>query len=178
MFAMLFKQLALFWLSATTTGASLHGHDGAQHSHRSIHAHARRAASSKQAFEYVIVGSGAGGGPLACRLAMAGHSVLLIEAGDDQGDSYEERVPAWQLNAQVAPKMAWDFYVNHYDNLTRQAQDSKMTYKLPDGELYVGLDPPADAEPLGILYPRSGTLGGCGSHNAMVMVYPFESDWE
>lgn len=35
-------------------------------------------------YEYVVVGSGAGGGPLACRLAMAGHKTLLIEAGDDQ----------------------------------------------------------------------------------------------
>lgn len=35
-------------------------------------------------YEYIVVGSGAGGGPLACRLAMAGHKTLLIEAGDDQ----------------------------------------------------------------------------------------------
>jgi choline dehydrogenase len=36
-------------------------------------------------YEYIVVGSGAGGGPLASRLAMAGHKTLLIEAGDDQG---------------------------------------------------------------------------------------------
>ncbi|KAH0141897.1 hypothetical protein KCU67_g14274, partial [Aureobasidium melanogenum] len=36
-------------------------------------------------YEYVVVGSGAGGGPLAARLALAGHKTLLIEAGDDQG---------------------------------------------------------------------------------------------
>lgn len=35
-------------------------------------------------YEYIVIGSGAGGGPLACRLAMAGHKTLLIEAGDDQ----------------------------------------------------------------------------------------------
>jgi choline dehydrogenase len=34
-------------------------------------------------YEYVVVGSGAGGGPLAARLALAGHRTLLIEAGDD-----------------------------------------------------------------------------------------------
>jgi choline dehydrogenase len=38
-------------------------------------------------YEYVIVGSGAGGGPLACRLAMAGHKTLLIESGNDQGSN-------------------------------------------------------------------------------------------
>jgi choline dehydrogenase len=35
-------------------------------------------------FEYVVIGSGPGGGPLASNLARAGHSVLLLEAGDDQ----------------------------------------------------------------------------------------------
>src|SRR6202008_1617231 len=34
-------------------------------------------------FHYIIVGSGAGGGPLAARLALAGKRVLLIEAGSD-----------------------------------------------------------------------------------------------
>ena len=36
-------------------------------------------------YEYIVVGSGPGGGPLAANLARAGHSVLLLEAGDDQG---------------------------------------------------------------------------------------------
>ena len=35
-------------------------------------------------YDYIVVGSGAGGGPLACRLAMAGFSTLLIESGNDQ----------------------------------------------------------------------------------------------
>ena len=34
-------------------------------------------------FDDIIVGSGAGGGPLACRLALAKKRVLLIEAGGD-----------------------------------------------------------------------------------------------
>src|SRR5688572_15180301 len=37
-------------------------------------------------FEYVIVGAGAGGGPLAAGLARRGHRVLLLEAGGDPGD--------------------------------------------------------------------------------------------
>lgn len=42
-------------------------------------------------YEYIVVGSGAGGGPLACRLARAGHKTLLIEAGDDQVSKFLQR---------------------------------------------------------------------------------------
>jgi choline dehydrogenase-like flavoprotein len=41
----------------------------------------------------IVVGSGAGGGPLAARLALAGHNTLLIEAGDDQGGLEVELLP-------------------------------------------------------------------------------------
>jgi choline dehydrogenase len=53
-----------------------------------------------------------------------------------------------------------------------------MVYRKTDGEKYVGLSPPSDADPLGILYPRAGTLGGCSAHNAMISVYPFDDDWK
>lgn len=73
---------------------------------------------------------------------------------------------------------AWDYYVHHYNDLERQKKDSKMVYRKDDGQLYVGLSPPSNAEPLGILYPRAGTLGGCSEHNAMISVYPFDDDWK
>ena len=63
--------------------------------------------------------------------------------------------------------MSWAFYVNHYQNDTQAYRDPTYTWRNPDGTLYVGTDPPEEAEPLGILYPRVGTLGGCANHNAM-----------
>lgn len=47
-------------------------------------------------YEYIVVGSGAGGGPLASRLAREGHSTLLIEAGDDQSSNPNTTVPIFQ----------------------------------------------------------------------------------
>jgi choline dehydrogenase-like flavoprotein len=50
--------------------------------------------ASDAQFDYVIVGSGAGGGPLAANLAEAGFKVLLMEAGGDE-DSLDYSVPGF-----------------------------------------------------------------------------------
>ncbi|EME43988.1 hypothetical protein DOTSEDRAFT_71706 [Dothistroma septosporum NZE10] len=140
------------------------------------HLHARAVNSSTQ-YDYVVIGSGPGGGPLASRLAIAGHKVLLIEAGDDQGNSTDQMVPALQLQSTEYTPQKWDYFVQHYVSQERQEQDSKMVWNTTSGELYTGKTPPSDATPLGVLYPRAGTLGGCSAHNAMITVLPFDNDW-
>jgi choline dehydrogenase len=124
-------------------------------------------ASSDLVYDYIVVGSGAGGGPLASRLAIAGHSVLLIESGDDQGSNSNYSVPGYQAAVTEDPKvssllyhassatnysakMRWDIYVNHYQDQERAQRDPKYVYDVGNGERYVGLDPPAGAKPLGI----------------------------
>ncbi|CBX91168.1 similar to glucose-methanol-choline oxidoreductase:GMC oxidoreductase [Plenodomus lingam JN3] len=129
-------------------------------------------------YEYVVVGSGAGGGPLAARLALAGHKTLLIEAGDDQGANINYTVPSFNARVSEDPNLAWNFFVRHYADEARQARDFKTTYTLPDGSEYTGLNPPEGAEMKGVLYPRTGTLGGCTSHNALIAVYPHQSDFD
>jgi len=129
-------------------------------------------------YEYVVVGSGAGGGPLAARLAQAGHKTLLIEAGDDQGSNVNYTVPAYQAKSTEDPLLSWDFFVRHYSDDARQAKDFKLTYNLPNGGEYTGLNPPAGATIKGVLYPRTATLGGCTAHNALVFVYPDRSDFQ
>ncbi|KAF4441841.1 choline dehydrogenase [Fusarium austroafricanum] len=127
-------------------------------------------------YEYIVVGSGAGGGPLAARLAMAGHKTLLIEAGDDY-NSANYTVPAYSANASEDPEISWNFFVKHYADEKRQARDYKTTYDTPNGE-YTGLNPPKGSEMKGTLYPRTQALGGCTAHNALIAVYPHQSDFE
>ncbi|MEQ9319179.1 MAG: GMC family oxidoreductase, partial [Polyangiaceae bacterium] len=117
-------------------------------------------------FDFVVVGSGAGGGPLACNLARAGHRVLLLEAGNDQGELTSQQVPSLHVRSTEEPTMQWDYFVSHYDDADQAARDSKFV-----------ADPGPHHEP-GVLYPRAGTLGGCTAHNAMITVYPHASDFE
>jgi choline dehydrogenase len=65
-------------------------------------------------YEYIIVGSGAGGTPLAANLAAnlarRGHSVLVLEAGDDQGHNLNTQIPAFHTIASEDPAVRWDFF--------------------------------------------------------------------
>lgn len=129
--------------------------------------------------DYIVVGSGAGGGTLAARLAESGYRVLLLEAGGDPRksigatpqtpgvntlpDDYD--VPAFHPLSTENDGMRWDFFVRHYEDQARQERDPK----------YVAS---ADGKPVnGVLYPRAGTLGGCTAHNALILVYPHNADW-
>lgn len=132
---------------------------------------------SNETYEYIVVGSGPGGGPLAVNLAKAGHSVLLLEAGSDHSDSLVQQIPFFHLYASEDPSMAWDIFVTHYDDIEEQMKDSKFTWKTPKGEYHVGPNPPKGSTAMGILYPRTGTLGGCSTHNALNVALPSNSDW-
>ncbi|PNS20620.1 Cellobiose dehydrogenase [Sphaceloma murrayae] len=132
-------------------------------------------------YEYIIVGSGAGGGTLACRLAIAGKKTLLIEAGDDQVGNVNITVPGYQAVVTQDPKLRWDIFVNHYQDQNRAKRDPKFTYETTPFNFHTSVDNkpiPAGATPKGILYPRAGTLGGCVTHNALIWITPHASDWE
>jgi choline dehydrogenase len=123
--------------------------------------------------EYVVVGSGAGGGTVAARLAESGRTVILLEAGGDAKSSADDPepsadlrlpsdydVPAFHPFASENPAMRWDYFVRHYSD---ERANSAVTHYVEDK---------------GVLYPRAGVLGGCTAHNAMICVYPHNEDWD
>lgn len=131
-------------------------------------------------FDYVVVGSGAGGATVAARLVEQGRTVVLLEAGGDsrnadaleRGAPGEDRlpadyeVPAFHAFASENDAMKWDFFVRHYTDDALQRRDPKYRYEV-DGRAVDG-----------VLYPRAGTLGGCTAHNAMIFIYPHGADWD
>lgn len=50
------------------------------------------------------------------------------------------------MNAETAG-MGWGFFVSHYLNETQEYRDRYYSYRMQNGSLYTGLDPPAGAEP-------------------------------
>ncbi|TAQ86024.1 hypothetical protein B7494_g5653 [Chlorociboria aeruginascens] len=135
-------------------------------------------AAQNLSYEYIVVGSGPGGGPLAANLARAGHSVLLLEAGDDQGNNTNVTITNNFLLAYVAPNTRWDFFVAHSDDEERELEYIHTTWRTVDGQFYVGLDPPAGAVRLGVWYPRAGMLGGCAMNNGANIAMPATADWK
>src|ERR1051326_6190535 len=132
-------------------------------------------ADTNTSYDFVVVGSGAGGGTCAAQLAEYEFKVLLLEAGGDppqlQGgdapypnenrlpDDYD--VPVFHAIASENEAMSWEFFVKHYKQDSIAKNDPKWQ------------PPPRD----GVFYPRAGTLGGCTAHNAQITVYPHNDDW-
>lgn len=109
-------------------------------------------------FDFVVVGSGAGGGIVASRLAEYGYSVAVIEAGVDHLNSRGEvddtiEVPAYHALSSEDPRWSWEFSVKHFKN-----QEPSERY-LPT---FKG----------GVYYPRASAFGGCTIHNAMISMAP------
>lgn len=143
-------------------------------------------------FDYIIVGSGAGGGPLAARLALAGKRVLVLDAGADptkeRSATYPEAepgevtaVPAYHAAATEDLAMSWQFSVRHFADPALQQRDAKYN------AMVAGLGCPRFRDPAtmhppgigagGILYPRSAGIGGCTAHHAMIVAVPNDKDW-
>jgi choline dehydrogenase-like flavoprotein len=144
-------------------------------------------------FDYIIVGTGAGGGPLAARLAEAGKRVLVLEAGADpakmRSHAYPNaevgevtRIPGYYGAASEDAEMSWMFSVRHHADDATQREDKKYNKNIDPntgGAISSKFrDPYPGGGKQGILYPRSSGIGGCTAHHAMITICPNDKDWD
>ncbi|KAJ7042065.1 GMC oxidoreductase [Mycena alexandri] len=96
---------------------------------------------SPDVFDFIVVGSGAGGGPLAARLAENGFSVFLVDAGDDV-NIFNTTLPAYWGRATEDPTTELAYNIKEFSD-----PDSRIAW-----------------------YPRARALGGSTIHNAMINI--------
>jgi choline dehydrogenase-like flavoprotein len=145
-------------------------------------------------FDYIIVGSGAGGGVLAARLARSGKRVLVLEAGADVAAEQQPcgivdapaesaaklrqvyEVPVYYGAASEDDPMSWSFSVRHFADTAEQQKDPKYN---PEHDPSANPDPnwPTGGKG-GIFYPRASGIGGCTNHHAMIIAKPNDLDWQ
>ena len=109
-------------------------------------------------YDYIIVGSGAGGAPLAARLAQRGFNILVLEAGSEAYPR-SSQIPLLHPQSTEDPAISWAFMVRHYADDERAKRDPKAD---ADGRIF---------------YPRAGALGGCTIHNAMITICGGNDEW-
>ncbi|KAJ7576726.1 alcohol oxidase [Mycena floridula] len=97
--------------------------------------------TSQSLYDFIVVGSGAGGGPLAARLAENGYSVLLMEAGS-RVDSFNTTIPAYFARGTEDKNIQLAYNVTEFST-----QNSRVSW-----------------------YPRGGALGGSTIINAMINI--------
>ncbi|KAJ7920496.1 hypothetical protein B0H13DRAFT_1987033 [Mycena leptocephala] len=93
-------------------------------------------------YDYIVVGSGAGGGPVAARLSENGFSVLVVETGLDQSNNINTTLASLAFDAIEDPKLDLNYTINEYPS----------EFPIQRNDLW---------------YPRASAIGGCTIHNGM-----------
>lgn len=76
-------------------------------------------------YDYIVIGSGPGGGTVASNVARAGYSVLLLEAGDNAAEEPFGNYPA---------SSTWDFFVKHHEEEAKTMKFRFLTWKTTAGQ--------------------------------------------
>ncbi len=130
--------------------------------------------AEKSPLDFILVGAGAGGAPLAARLVERGYTVLVIEMGPrkpkpPEGAKVENtEVPLLHSETTEDARHSLRFFVKHFDGAAKDSLDPK---------LHVPKDPAKTDDP-GIFYPRAQGVGGCTVHNAMITIVGPSEDYD
>ena len=128
--------------------------------------------------DFVIVGSGAGGAPLAARLSERGFQVLVIEMGPKRprpspGSVVDPtEVPLLSAESTEDERHALRFFVDHFGGVEEDRNPRRHRH---DPEEHQAAHP-EDEE--GVFYPRAQGVGGCTIHNAMITICGPSEDWD
>ncbi|KAK7002429.1 choline dehydrogenase [Favolaschia claudopus] len=93
-------------------------------------------------YDYIVVGAGGGGGPVAYRLVESGFKVLVVETGKDESQNPTTLNLSGSWAAMDDPTIDLDYRVNEYPSDFHVQRND-------------------------IWYPRSAGIGGCTLHNAL-----------
>jgi choline dehydrogenase len=123
-------------------------------------------------YDYIIVGSGAGGSPLAARLALAGYRVCVLEAGPGSEDPINA-IPSFHA---LASELGLD------PNKPTQGDAGKFLVTQnpldPKDPNYVKPGTPGMDGRSGIDMPRGWGFGGSPEVNAMITKLPPPQEWQ
>ncbi|KAI0031547.1 hypothetical protein K488DRAFT_30986, partial [Vararia minispora EC-137] len=103
--------------------------------------------SSSAEYDYIVVGAGAGGGPVASRLAESGFTVFLVDVGHDV-QNFNTTLPTYAarlayLRSTADPQLELNYTLDEY----------------PPGFEFSKND---------MWYPRARAVGGSALHNALI----------
>jgi choline dehydrogenase len=123
--------------------------------------------------DFILVGAGAGGAPLAARLAERGYVVLVVEMGPEKPPRpatavvENTEVPLTHSETTEDARHSLRFFVQHFDKDPAESLDPKV-HEVSD----------LSSDDNGIFYPRAQGVGGCTVHNAMITVSGRSEDWD
>lgn len=132
----------------------------------------------KTPIDFIVVGAGAGGAPLAARLAERGFQVLVVEMGPKKPASLpgavveNTEVPLLHAETTEDKRHSLRFFVDHFGGENEERNPRRHQ---PTPAEFEAVHPQDEH---GVFYPRAQGVGGCTIHNAMITICGPSEDWD